>query len=258
MGGHPRLGAVDLIPIHPLTPELSVSDCGQIAREIAETLARNVPGSSFFVFGPGKSGMEKSLVERRKEVGWFSNGGTSTPPTFPVNLVPDIGSEPISRLGLTGVGAMPYMMNFNATISTTDSRVGKMAANAVRQATGGFPGVRAMAFPHEGNVEVACNVEAVALEEGTEVPDGMTALGGNGRVDAGSDKGVLYHATPEAIREKISLFLKKYNEDFSCDVRVLDGSTIIGYTPSQMVRVMQEAVDAGDDLFYLRQTRRMM
>ena len=67
-GGHPRLGAVDLIPVHPLTPELSVADCGALARELAETLAENVADSSFFVFGPSKSGKGKSLVERRKEV----------------------------------------------------------------------------------------------------------------------------------------------------------------------------------------------
>ena len=31
-GGHPRLGAVDLVPIHPLDSELSLANCGQLAR----------------------------------------------------------------------------------------------------------------------------------------------------------------------------------------------------------------------------------
>ena len=158
------------------------------------------------------------------------------------------------------------MMNFNVSISTRDSRVGKLAANAVREASGGFPGVRAMAFPHEGNVEVACNVEAVVLAAGMAVPMGMTALegggggsGGDGGTESGHIKsGCLYHATPEAIREKISLFLQKYNEENSSDLRVLDKSTIIGFTPSQMVNVLREAIELEDPLFYLRQTRRMM
>jgi len=281
-GGHPRLGAVDLIPLHPLTPDLSVSDCGVVAKEIAETLSQNVAEASFFVFGPGERGRGKSLVQRRKEVGWFSVGGISTPPTFSEILLPDFGSSPGYRLGLTGVGAMPYMMNFNATISTSDSRVGKMAANAVREATGGFPGVRAMAFPHEGNVEVACNVEAVLLKEGMAVPEGMTVLGGgedemekggyvnNGGGDAedldgGGDGQMeyvkssrLYHATPESIRERIRTFLLKYNAENFSDIRVLAGSTIIGYTPSQMVGVLREAIELGDPLFYLRQTKTRM
>ena len=31
-GGHPRLGAVDLIPIHPISPSVSLHDCANIAK----------------------------------------------------------------------------------------------------------------------------------------------------------------------------------------------------------------------------------
>ena len=33
-GGHPRLGAVDLIPIHPMSPDVTLADCGIIAKGI--------------------------------------------------------------------------------------------------------------------------------------------------------------------------------------------------------------------------------
>ena len=31
-GGHPRLGAVDLIPIHPMSPDVTLADCGTVAK----------------------------------------------------------------------------------------------------------------------------------------------------------------------------------------------------------------------------------
>jgi len=256
VGGHPRLGAVDLIPIHPLCSQLSVNDCGEMALEIATRLSQEVDGSSFFLFGNGeiidssKNVTQRlSLVQRRRQVGWFSSGGLSTPPTFPAHLSPDVGLLPNERLGLTGVGAMPYMMNFNVTISTTDAQVGKTAADAVREATGGFRGVRAMAFPHEGNVEVACNVEAVELTDDSG-REGMVAMGdgGNG----------YYHAAPEAIRQRIVEFLEGYNKDNGTDVKVMDGSTIIGFSPSEMADVAAEALSDGDSMYFLRKMKRMM
>ena len=36
-GGHPRLGAVDLVPIHPLSPDVSLQECGDIAIGINDT-----------------------------------------------------------------------------------------------------------------------------------------------------------------------------------------------------------------------------
>ena len=32
IGGHPRLGSVDLVPIHPISPDISLDECGHIAR----------------------------------------------------------------------------------------------------------------------------------------------------------------------------------------------------------------------------------
>ena len=41
-GGHPRLGSVDLIPLHPITEDTSLEDCGEVARRIVTRLARMV------------------------------------------------------------------------------------------------------------------------------------------------------------------------------------------------------------------------
>lgn len=53
-------------------------------------------------------------------------------------------------------------MNCNVTIDTQDIAVGRSIATAIRESTpGGLPGVQVLALPHEGAVEIACNVESV-------------------------------------------------------------------------------------------------
>ena len=53
-------------------------------------------------------------------------------------------------------------MNCNITIDTQDVSVGRSIATAIRESTpGGLPGVQVLALPHEGAVEIACNVESV-------------------------------------------------------------------------------------------------
>lgn len=104
------------------------------------------------------------------------------------NIRPDVGPPPQKTFGLTGasqfyrtqaptkspsphlenvkcvagVGSSPYVMNCNVTIDTQDIAVGRVIATAIRESTpGGLPGVQVLALPHEGAVEIACNVESV-------------------------------------------------------------------------------------------------
>lgn len=152
-GVHPRLGAVDLVPLHPLSENVSLKTLGALARDIARNLTTKVKGSSVFLFGAADV-EGRGLVARRKAVGWFKA------PVDYSALRHDLGDPPSARYGLTGVGAIPYMMNVNITLDTQDVALGRRVAAAVRATSpSGLPGVQAMAFPHEGKVEVACNVD---------------------------------------------------------------------------------------------------
>nr|XP_046259021.1 formiminotransferase N-terminal subdomain-containing protein isoform X2 [Scatophagus argus]XP_046259022.1 formiminotransferase N-terminal subdomain-containing protein isoform X2 [Scatophagus argus]XP_046259023.1 formiminotransferase N-terminal subdomain-containing protein isoform X2 [Scatophagus argus]XP_046259025.1 formiminotransferase N-terminal subdomain-containing protein isoform X2 [Scatophagus argus]XP_046259026.1 formiminotransferase N-terminal subdomain-containing protein isoform X2 len=156
VGVHPCLGAVDLVPIYPLGEEVRVEDCAEEARAVAQGLTERVPGTSAFLFGWADSPLERGLAQRRKEMGWFKK----TPDLEAIR--PDIGLQPQKRFGLTGVGASPYVMNCNVTIDTQDIALGRSIATAIRESTtGGLPGVQVLALPHEGTVEIACNVESV-------------------------------------------------------------------------------------------------
>lgn len=63
---------------------------------------------------------------------------------------------------LEGIGASHYVMNCNVTIDTQEVSLGRDVATAIRESSpGGIPGVQVIALPHEGMVEIACNVESV-------------------------------------------------------------------------------------------------
>ncbi|XP_073329560.1 formiminotransferase N-terminal subdomain-containing protein [Pagrus major] len=156
MGVHPCMGAVDLIPIYPLGEEVGVEDCAKEARAVAQGLTERVRGTSAFLFGWADSPLQRGLAQRRKEMGWFKKTADLQ------QIRPDVGPQPQKQFGVTGVGASPYVMNCNVTIDTQDISMGRSIAAAIREsAPGGLPGVQVLALPHEGAVEIACNVESV-------------------------------------------------------------------------------------------------
>lgn len=156
-GGHPRLGSVDLIPIHTITTSVTVAECGDVALHLARRLVSAIDGTSVFLFGYADQPLLRGLVERRKAVNWYD--GKHGMDFGRVGW--DLGTPPSPRYGCTGVGAIPYVTNCNVTIDCQDLNLGREIAKAIRASTpGGLAGVQSMAFEHEERVEIACNVEA--------------------------------------------------------------------------------------------------
>ncbi|XP_071953006.1 uncharacterized protein [Antedon mediterranea] len=224
-GRHPRLGAVDLVPIHPLSDDGSLEECGVVAKEIANRVAVGVPGTSFFLFGASDH-QNRGLVQRRKDVGWY--GGK-----FGINydtLKHDIGENPTSRYGLTGIGGSPYVMNFNVTIDSKDLKIGRDIASQIRAtAPCGLPGVQSMAFEHEGRIEIACNVESIwnvllnkyLYTEAATLKDLVERLSG--------ERGV-------------KLF----------------GSALVGFSPQEALQLTRIALETGQNQFWKTRTIKMM
>ncbi|XP_036397047.1 formiminotransferase N-terminal subdomain-containing protein [Megalops cyprinoides] len=156
VGAHPCMGAVDLVPMYPLGEDVGLEDCGKEARALAAALTERIPGTSAFHFGFADLPQNRGLAQRRKEMGWFLKD-----PKMEA-IKPDVGEKLDRRYGLTGVGASPYVMNCNVTIDTQDLGTGRRVAQALRESSpGGLPGVQVLALPHEGAMEIACNVESV-------------------------------------------------------------------------------------------------
>ncbi|XP_043916571.1 formiminotransferase N-terminal subdomain-containing protein isoform X1 [Protopterus annectens] len=237
-GIHPCLGAVDLVPIYPLSESVSLDECGAVAQSIAEELTHQVPGCSIFYFGHADQPLNRSLVERRKELGWFNS-------CFNLNATrPDVGTELSLRYGLTGVGASPYVMNCNVTLDSQDLNAGRKIASSIRGVNqGGIQGVQAMAFPHVGKVEIACNVESVKEEKPT-----TSVMESKNFVSYRIGGQCYVYATPQTIEARVQTLAEHYGFGTV-------GIALVGFTPQKCKSLAEIALSQGAAEFWKKQER---
>ena len=156
-GVHPRVGAVDVVPLVPLGPDdmpRAVEAAFATARRIGSEL-----GVPVFLYGEAGQGRRPvffrrgGLDELRRRV----RGG---------ELAPDVGPGEIDpRTGVVLVGARRLLVAYNLELTTEDVRVAREIAAAVRGSSGGMPGLQAigLALPGSGRVQVSMNVIDVDL-----------------------------------------------------------------------------------------------
>ncbi|KAF4086714.1 hypothetical protein AMELA_G00087510 [Ameiurus melas] len=219
-GIHPCMGAVDLVPFYPLGEEVSLEDCGKEARAVGTALTERVPGTSAFFFSWADIPQHRGLAHRRKELGWFRKGSNMA------TVRPDVGPPPMRRYGLTGIGASPYVMNCNVTIDTQDVSLGRDVAAAIRESSpGGIPGVQVMALPHEGTVEIACNVESVPAP----------AAGGESWPAFRVGEQKFCHAPASLITTRVAERARRQGV-------TTRGTALVGFTPLECKRLAERAL----------------
>jgi glutamate formiminotransferase len=153
-GGHPRMGAVDVIPFMPVR-EVQMDECVRLARGVARELADtlNLP---VYLYGEAAVVPERrSLAEVRK--GEFEGLREAVASG---DRLPDFGPHEIGRAGATAVGARKPLVAFNTYLSGTDEGAAKEIARAIRESSGGLPALRAIGFlaPERGRATVSMNL----------------------------------------------------------------------------------------------------
>jgi glutamate formiminotransferase/glutamate formiminotransferase/formiminotetrahydrofolate cyclodeaminase len=160
-GAHPRIGAADVVPVVPLKPEEM-----ERAKEAALELARRTGdelGLPVFLYGELAPGRGPAFFRRAgpAELQRRIDAG---------ELAPDFGPARLDeRAGGVIVGARRPLIAFNVNLRG-DLGAARAVAAVVREAGGGFPGVRALGLdlPRAGVVQVSMNVEdweAASLHE---------------------------------------------------------------------------------------------
>ena len=151
-GVHPRVGAVDVVPLVPFLDEdmdLAKATASRVAGRIGEEL-----GLPVFLYGEVGGGRRPAdfrrggLEELRRRV---EGGG----------LVPDAGPRRIDPgSGAVLVGARRMLVAYNLDLETDDLGIAREIAAAVRESSGGMPGVQAIGLhlPVSGRVQVSMNV----------------------------------------------------------------------------------------------------
>jgi glutamate formiminotransferase / 5-formyltetrahydrofolate cyclo-ligase len=161
-GAHPRVGAVDVVPLVPLRPEDEPR-----ARAAALALADRLGELDLPVLFYGR------LTEDGREPTFFRGGGTEElgQRLATGDLVPDRGPAQLHpTAGAVLVGVRRPLIAFNVNLRSGDVEAARAIARLVRERDGGFRGVRALglALPQAGLVQVSMNVtdwEAAALHE---------------------------------------------------------------------------------------------
>ncbi len=154
-GGHPRMGATDVIPFIPVK-EVKMAECVEMANRLGNRLAEelNIP---IYLYGEAASKPErKNLSEVRR--GQYE--GLIEAIKEPERK-PDFGPAEVNlRAGVTAVGARPPLIAYNINLDTDDLAVAKDIARVIRGSGGGFPTIKALGIMIEetGKAQVTINV----------------------------------------------------------------------------------------------------
>ncbi|XP_042302655.1 formiminotransferase N-terminal subdomain-containing protein isoform X1 [Sceloporus undulatus] len=132
------------------------------------------------------------------------------------------------------VGASPYVMNCNVTVDTQDLIMAKKIAGAIRgSSTGGLKGVQSMAFPHNGQIEIACNVESF------DESDNQLATGEElGYVSYSILGRTYYYVSPQLIEASIQKLARNHGVSTV-------GTALVGFTPEECKRCAAYALMNG-------------
>jgi len=154
-GGHPRMGAADVIPFMPVRA-VTIEDCVAVARRFGRDLAERLDLPVYLYD-------RAALVPERASLADVRRGGYEgiRDAVAAGDRLPDFGPRSIGSAGATAVGARKPLVAFNVYLDGTDEGSAKQIANALRESAGGLPAVRAIGFavPERGGaVTVSMNL----------------------------------------------------------------------------------------------------
>lgn len=139
-GGHPRMGAADVIPFMPVR-DVAMQDCIDLAHEVGAELASALDLPVYFYDQAARTPERRSLAEVRR--GEFEGLREAVARG---ERLPDLGPHVIGKAGATAVGARKPLIAFNVYLAGQDEEGAKAIARAVRESSGGLPAVRAIGF----------------------------------------------------------------------------------------------------------------
>jgi glutamate formiminotransferase len=176
-GVHPRIGALDVVPVVPISPTATLEQAAEIARIAAAALATTLSLPVHLYGAAARNEERRSLPTLRR--GGFeqlaahqaAEGGE-----------PDFGPrEPHPTAGATAVGARTLMAAWNIALAGANAdtllKVSKEIAREIRGTTpGGVRGLQALGFPlaSKGIAQVSMNLHD--LLEATDRGDTLHAI----------------------------------------------------------------------------------
>ena len=155
-GVHPRIGAADVIPFVPLR-RATLIECGWIAHSAgAEIWNRfRIP---VYLYGEAAIRPERRPLPNVRHIGFERlREAVKTD----ILRFPDYGKAELHpTAGAVAVGARKILIAWNIELETEDQEIAEEISNTIREANGGFPGVRALglSLASKGITQVSINI----------------------------------------------------------------------------------------------------
>jgi glutamate formiminotransferase len=154
-GEHPRIGAVDVVPIVPLG-DTTMDDCVELANRFAEGVAQRYDIPVFLYANAARRADRVRLADVRRgqyeglreEIGFKGR----EPDYGPARIHPTFGALAVS--------ARPFLIAYNINLDSDDLELAKRIARRVRESSGGLPKVQASGFwiAELGRAQVSMNL----------------------------------------------------------------------------------------------------
>lgn len=155
-GGHPRIGAVDVVPFTPIKG-ITMEECIELAHSFGERYYKETGFPVYFYEDAALRPERKRLEVIRKGQYEVLKDEAKTNP----DRRPDIGEACLHpTAGATVIGARKFLVAFNVNLDTPDVNIAKKIAAAVRASSGGFCHVKGigLALEERGITQVSMNL----------------------------------------------------------------------------------------------------
>jgi glutamate formiminotransferase/glutamate formiminotransferase/formiminotetrahydrofolate cyclodeaminase len=155
-GGHPRVGATDVVPFVPIRG-VRMEECVALAKRVGERIGREL-GIPVFLYERASMHPDRANLEAIRRGGLE---GLASRMEADVAWAPDFGPPRLHpTAGATVVGARPPLIAYNVDLETADLSVAKAIAKQIRFSSGGLPHVKAIGveLKSRGFVQVSINL----------------------------------------------------------------------------------------------------
>lgn len=154
-GGHPRMGATDVIPLIPIS-EVTMEECVEYSKILAKRIGEEL-GIPVYLYEESATRPDRknlSKIRKGEYEGFFEKIKEDS-------WKPDYGPAVMNpRSGVTAVGARNFLVAFNVELDTSDLEIANAIARKVRHISGGLRYVKAMGvmLEEKNRVQVSMNM----------------------------------------------------------------------------------------------------
>jgi glutamate formiminotransferase len=152
-GGHPRMGATDVVPFVPIRG-VTLEDCAALARTLGERVGKELDIPVYLYEAAATRPDRRNLADvRRGEYEGLREEIAANP-----DRMPDFGPARMCNAGATAIGARPPLIALNVYLNSADVAPARAIAKAVRHSSGGLRYIKALGLLVDGQAQVSMNL----------------------------------------------------------------------------------------------------